>query len=134
MTCNNVFGPGTGCGNEQGEYWTIEYLIEQLILNLCSIRQTTINDNGRALTIRKYYAQARELMKWIPIARLSLNEFVINISDIRPEIRKEIESISNNHKTLQYVLTQAVGHIFENLDFEYYHLSIARNLRVRFEP
>jgi hypothetical protein len=133
MTCNNVFGPGTGCGTEQGEYWTTECLIDQLILNLCSIRQTTINDNGKALTIRKYYAQARELMKWIPIARLPLNEFVINISDIRPEIRKEIESISNNHKTLQYVLTQAVGHIFENLDFEYYHLSIARNLRVRFE-
>jgi hypothetical protein len=134
MTCKVVFEPVTGRGNEQIEYWTIECLIDQLFLNLCSIRQTIINDNGRAVTIRKYYAQARELLKWIPIARLPSNEFVINIFDIRPAIRKEIESIANNHKTLQYVLAQAVGHVFENLDFEYYHLSIARNLRVRFEP
>jgi hypothetical protein len=131
---NVVFGLGTGRGNEQREYWTIECLIDQIFLNLCGTRQTIINDNGRSVTIRKYYAQARELMRWIPIARLPSNEFVINISDIRPEIRKEIESIANNHKILQYVLTQVVGRIFENLDFEYYHLSVARNLRVRFEP
>jgi hypothetical protein len=138
MTCSNVvFGLGTGRGNEQREYWTIECLIDQIFLNLCGTRQTIINDNGRSVTIRKYYAQARELMKWIPIARLPSNEFVINISDIKPEIREEIESIvniANSHKTLQYVLTQAVGRIFENLDFEYYHLSVARNLRVRIEP
>jgi hypothetical protein len=134
MTCSNVvFEPGTGHGNEQREYWTIECLIDQLFLNLCNIRQTIINDNGRTITIRKYYAQARELIKWIPIARLPSNEFVINISDIIPAIREEIESVANSPKTLQYILIQAVGRIFENLDFEYYHLSIARNLRVRFE-
>jgi invasion protein IalB len=135
MTYNKVlFEPGTGHENEQIEYWTIECLIDQLFLNLCSIKQTIINDNGRAVTIRKYYALARNLMRWIPIARLPSNEFVINISDIRPAVRKEIESVANKHKTLRYILTQAVGRIFENLDFEYYHLSVARNLRVRFEP
>jgi hypothetical protein len=93
MTCSNVvFEPSTGHGNEQREYWTLECLIDQLFLILCSIRQTEINDNGRSVTIRKYYAQARELMKWIPIARLPSNEFVINISDIRQPIRKEIEN------------------------------------------
>jgi hypothetical protein len=120
--------------NNQKEYWTIECLIDQLFLNLCSSRQTITNNSGRTITIRKYYAQARELMKWIPIARLPSNEFVINISDIIPIIKEEIESVANSPKTLQYILTQAVGRIFENLDFEYYHLSIARNLRVRFEP
>ena len=73
-------------------------------------------------------------MKRVPIARLPSNEFVINISDITPAIRKEIESVANSPKILQYILTQAAGRIFENLDFEYYHLSLARNLRVRFEP
>jgi hypothetical protein len=120
--------------NNQKEYWTIECLVDQLFLNLCRSRQTITNNSGRTITIRKYYAQARELMKWIPIARLPSNEFVINISDIIPAIREEIESVANSPKTLQYILTQAVGRIFENLDFEYYHLSIARNLRVRFEP
>jgi hypothetical protein len=129
-----VFERGSEARNEQKEYWTIECLIDQLFLNLCSSKQTIINDNGRALTIRKYYAQARELMKWVPIAKLPSNEFVINISDITSVVRKEIENLGNNPKTLQYILTQAAGRIFENLDFEYYHLSIARNLRVRFEP
>jgi hypothetical protein len=129
-----VFEQDSEGRNEQKEYCTIEYLVDQLFLNLCSSKQTIINDKGRTITIRKYYAQARELMKWIPIARLPSNEFVINISDINLAITKEIESVANSPKTLQYILTQAVGRIFENLDFEYYHLSVARNLRVRFEP
>jgi hypothetical protein len=120
--------------NNQKEYWTTECLIDQLFLNLCSSRQTITNDKGRTITVRKYYRQARELMKWIPIAKLSSNEFVIYISDLTPTVRKEIESIANSPKILRYILTQAVGRIFENLDFEYYHLSVARNLRVRFEP
>lgn len=134
MTDNKlVFIPSGKHENGQKEYWTTECLKDQLFLNLCSSKQTIINDKGRTITVRKYYAQARELMKWIPIARLSSNEFVINISDITPAIIKEIESIANSPKMLQYILTQAVGRIFENLDFEYYHLSVARNLRVRFE-
>jgi hypothetical protein len=135
MTGNKlIFIPSREYENGQKEYWTTECLVDQLFLNLCSSRQAIVNDNGRIITVRKYYAQARELMKWIPIARLPSNEFVINISDITPAIRKEIESIVNSPKMLQYILTQAVGRIFENLDFEYYHLSVARNLRVRFEP
>jgi hypothetical protein len=129
-----VFEQDSESRNNQKEYWTTECLVDQLFLNLCSSRQPITDDSGRTITIRKYYAQARELMKWIPIARLPSNEFVINISDIIPAIREEIESVANSPKTLQYILTQAVGRIFENLDFEYYHLSIARNLRVRFEP
>ena len=129
-----VFEQDSESRNNQKEYWTTECLVDQLFLNLCSSRQSITNNSGRTITIRKYYAQARELMKWIPIARLPSNEFVINISDIIPTIKEEIESVANSPKTLQYILTQAVGRIFENLDFEYYHLSIARNLRVRFEP
>jgi hypothetical protein len=129
-----VFERGSEARNEQKEYWTTECLVDQLSLNLCSSKQTILTDYGKTITIRKYYAQARQLMKWVPIAKLPSNEFVINISDIPPDVRKEIENLGNNPKTLQYVLTQAAGRIFENLDFEYYHLSVARNLRVRFEP
>jgi hypothetical protein len=118
--------------NEQKEYWTTECLVDQLFLNLCSSRQTIINDNGRTFTVGKYYSQAHRLMKWIPIAKPA-PEFVINISDLKPEVRKEIESIIDSPMTLQYVLTQAVGRIFENIDLNYYHLSIARNLKVKFE-
>jgi hypothetical protein len=116
------------------EKWTTERIVDEVFLNLVATTEIiTIEGNGRSIPVKKYYRQARELMKWIPIARPS-PEFVINICDLTPKVRKEIESISAYHETLQYVITQAVGRIFENFDFECYHLSIARNLRVRFEP
>lgn len=83
--------------------------------------------------VRKYYRQARELFKWIPIAKPS-PAFIIYISDLTQDIKTQIEHMmATNPDNLSYVLTQAVGRIFENLDFKYYHLSIARNLRVRLE-
>lgn len=114
---------------EEQELWTTECLVDQLFLCLAGI---TDNNNDRSIPIKKYYSQARSLMKWIPIARPA-PEFVINISDLGLKVRKEIESIINTPTTLQYVLPQAVGRIFENIDFNYYHLSIARNLKVKFE-
>jgi hypothetical protein len=114
--------------------WTIECLIDELSLNLASTKETITNDKGRAITIRKYYSQARQLMKWIPIAKPP-PDFIINISDlISLKLKEEIVTFVHHPKTMQYVVTQAVGRIFENLDFEYYHLSIAKNLKVRFEP
>jgi hypothetical protein len=119
---------------QEEDKWTIERMVDEVFLNLVRTTEIiTIEENGRSIPVRKYYRQARELMKWIPIARPS-PEFIINICDLTSKVRKEIESISAYHETIQYVLTQAVGRVFENLDFEYYHLSIARNLKVRFEP
>lgn len=102
-------------------------------MNLCKTQVTITKDNGRTITVRKYYRRARELMKWLPVIKLPSNEYVINLSDLTPRIREELESVSKTPITLRYVLTQAVGRIFENLDFDYYHLSVARNLRVRLE-
>ncbi len=120
--------------DKQEEIWTIERIVDEVFLNLARTTESiTIEENGRSIPVKKYYRQARELMKWIPIARPS-PEFVINIRDLTPKVRKQIESIISCHETLQYVIIQAVGRIFENLDFDYYHLNIVRNLRVRFEP
>ena len=121
-------------GEPEAEKWTIERIVDEVFLNLAGKTEiVTIARHYRSIPVKKYYRQARDLMKWIPIAKPS-PDFIINICDLTPKVRKEIESISVYRDTLQYVLTQAVGRIFENLDFEYYHLSIARNLRVRFEP
>jgi hypothetical protein len=116
---------------EGEELWTTEYLVDQLFLCLAGIRENTTNKNDGTIPVKKYYSQARRPMKWIPIARPA-PEFIINISDLRPKVRKEIESIIDSPTTLQYVLIQAVGRIFENIDFDSYHLSIARNLKVKF--
>jgi hypothetical protein len=119
---------------EEQELWTTEYLVDQLFLCLARTKEyVATNKNDVTVPVKKYYSQARRLMKWIPIARPA-PEFVINISNLTPKTKSEIASISQTPTTLQYVLTQAVGRIFENIDFEYYHLSLARNLLVRFEP
>jgi hypothetical protein len=118
---------------KEQELWTTECLVDQLFLCLAGTNEyITTNTNDETIPVKKYYSQARQLMKWIPIARPA-PEFVINISDLKSKVRKEIESIIDSPSTLQYVLTQAVGRIFENIDFDYYHLSIARNLKVKFE-
>jgi hypothetical protein len=88
--------------------------------------------DGTVINYRKYYHQALKLFKWIPIAKPS-PEFVINLSDLPPRIIQELQQNITSNSTRKYVVTQAVGRIFENIDFRYYHLSIARNLCVRFE-
>lgn len=115
------------------EFWTLEYFVDKIFLCLVQVKETVLN-GGKEIHIRKYYRQAKELIKWIPIARPS-PAFIINVSDLTQELKNQIEHLmaTSPPDNLQYVLTQAAGRIFENLDFQYYHTSIARNLRVRLE-
>jgi hypothetical protein len=122
--------------------WSIECTVDELQLDLCRAKEEITIDRGfyvdgkksvKKLTVQKYYRQARELMKWIPIARPA-PEFVINARDLSPKVIEELEVRANNPDAIGYVLKQAVGRIFENLDFNFYHLSISRSLRVRMEP
>jgi hypothetical protein len=117
------------------DLWTEEYLIDLIFLRLASIKENLCNDKAQTVHVRKYYRQASELMKWIPVSKPP-PEFIINISDLTPRLIKELtQNITSKEKTrITYVLTQAVGRLFENLNFDTCHLSILRNLNVRFEP
>jgi hypothetical protein len=72
-------------------------------------------------------------MKWIPIARPA-PEFVISAHDLSPKVTEEFEVRLDDPFTFSYILKEAVGRIFENIDFAYYHQGIARSLKVRLEP
>jgi len=112
-------------GDNQIEFWTTECFVDEVFLGLVQVEEIH-QVNNKEIHVRRYYRQARDLFKWIPIAR--------PISDLTSELKDQLkELIAKSPDSLPYVLTQAVGRIFENLDFEGYHLSIARNLRVRFE-
>ena len=128
---NKAFSGSADC-DSQVEFWTTEYLIDKLFLRLVEVKETIHNKDKEEIHVRKYYRQARELFKWIPIAKPS-PAFIIYISDLTPRLKTELEELITTPDTLKYVLNQAVGRIFENLNLEKYHLSIARNLRVRFE-
>jgi hypothetical protein len=116
------------------EEWTIENTSDELFLCLAGKREVIPDkrEDGRVIYYRKYYHQALKLFKWIPIAKPS-PEFVINVSDLPQRIIQELQQNITGNITRRYVVTQAVGRIFENIDFRYHHLSIARNLCVRFE-
>jgi len=135
---NNTYGPESTLPNSSiehespTEFWTIECFVDELLFDLIRVKETVYNE-GKEIHVRKYYKQARDLFKWIPIARPS-PVFMIYISDLTPELKAQLkELIAKSPDSLPYILTQAVGRIFENLDFQYYHMSIARNLRVRLE-
>ena len=120
--------------------WSIECTIEKLELDLSWVVENITfalkgddSQGTKLLTVHKYYQQARDLMMWIPIAR-PVPEFVINAKDLSPKVIEELEARIDDLPTLTYILKQAVGRIFENLNHAYFHLSIARNLRVRIEP
>jgi len=117
--------------DNQKEPWTMECTVDKLTVRLAEVKEI-VNNKDKEIHVRKYYRQARDLFKWIPIAKPS-PAFIIYISDLTPQLKAQIEQLITSPDNLRYVLTQAVGRIFENLDFEYYHLSIARNLHVRFE-
>ena len=131
---NNTSGPQSTLSNSsiehKSKFWTTECFVDEVFLGLVQVEEIH-QVNNKEIHVKKYHRQARELLKWIPIAR-PCPAFVVYISDLTPEINNEIVAI-DSEDTLTYVLKQAVGRIFENLDFDYYHLSIARNLKVKLQ-
>ena len=116
----------------QPELWTTEKLIDELFLLLVSVSESVSDDTGETISVRKYPRRARESRKWIPVARPP-PEYIIDKSDLNEKLRSELLEEITSEEARQHVLKEAVGRIFENLGFEYYHLSIARNLKVRVE-
>jgi hypothetical protein len=116
---------------EDNEFWTIERLVDKLFLRMAKVTEK-VNNNGKEIHVKKYSRQARELLRWIPIAKPS-PAFVIYVSDLTPQLVAQLEDLITAPDNLRYVLTQAVARIFENLDFDRFHMSVARNLRLRLE-
>lgn len=124
---------GNGNEHEDIEYWTENALVEELFLQLACTKKTAVARNRLSrkyvvVTDYKYYQQALKLRRWIPIARPP-PEFVVNLSDLSSRVIVELKVLQNT----QDVLKQAVGRIFENIDEQQYHLSIASQLKVRLE-
>jgi hypothetical protein len=113
---------------QQQQEWTEDFLIQEIFLHLAGNKETVRLHNGKSITVYKYYHQAFQLRKWIPIAK-PVPEFIVNMSDIiDTRIISELGALDK--KGYEYILKQAVGRIFENNNFRQYHLSIARNLEV----
>jgi hypothetical protein len=117
------------------DLWTTERLKEEFFLSIASTKEIVTIGTGIPVTGEKYYRQAKEKMYLIPIAKPSI-PFIIKFSDLSLRVRQEFHDYcgENDEKHIGLFLKEIAGRFFENLDFEYYHGSVMRNLRVRLEP
>jgi hypothetical protein len=115
------------------DVWSKEYTVDRLKQHLTKVTHTFLVEGGRAVTSRKYYDQAFHHRK-IGVYKPPL-PYIINISDLKsdPRLLNELLELSKDEEMLGYVLRQAVGRIFEDVNFELYHNSISRVLIVRLE-
>jgi hypothetical protein len=109
--------------------WHTSYIIDRLKQHLTNMRYTLTNDKLGIVEGRKYYDQAYGMQNIG--AFKPTPSFIIHLSDLTPKLIKEISQLDNESRS--YVLCQAVGRIFEDINSELYHNSISKVLRVRFE-
>ena len=113
------------------DLWTTGKLIDELFMNLVRVKEKIYNSKGRTVTVHKYYHQAREKMNWVPMTKGGGRMvFTIHISDLTPRLKKELEDYYNDAGEMAFtlLLKEAVGKLFENLDFNHYHQSVMKYL------
>ena len=116
---------------QETKYWSTNYTIDRLKEHLAKIKHYEITSEDKSIEGRKYYDHAFELLKIG--AFKPTPSFVISLADFDedPRLLKELHSL--DRETLQYVLLQAVGRIFEDVNSKLYHNSISKVLKVRLE-
>ena len=105
--------------------WSRNYLIDVLKQYLATYVLEIVNDKGESVTSRKYYDLAFEL-RLIGVLRPT-PIYQIHRVDLTSRLLNELDALDPYSRS--YVLHQAVGRIFEDINFELYHNSISRVMR-----
>ena len=127
--------------SEEDDQWSNSCLVDNLKRHLATIGlskskiQTNLldapndkfNSNFCLISNRHYVNQAFHYLK-IGIPR-PVPEFLVSLSDLSPKLVKELASLDK--KTREFVLKQAAGRIFEDINAKLYHNSISKVLNVR---
>ena len=100
------------------EHWTTNKLEQELYLDLMKVR----NDENH----RKYEQQAKDLMYKIPVYR-PIPIFTVSLTDLNDRIKTELRSLDS--KSLNDVMKEGIGKIFENIDERYFLLSVKKLLK-----
>lgn len=98
---------------------TIEAVIDELYLCLAKVES--------------YDKQARDLIYRIPVYTPT-PAFEVRISDLSGLVKKELDARWNYKREIDYILKEAVGRIFLNINEQYFLLSVKRLLCVRLVP
>jgi hypothetical protein len=118
--------------------WTRNCLVERFKYELAMVIEndpTDLNDPTaqsnieKPLNNRKYYNQAHSLLRIGAFKPTPF--FMIYLSDLSQRLVKELHGLDNSDR--QFVMKQAVGRIFEDINQELYHNSISRVLKVKLQ-
>jgi hypothetical protein len=103
-------------------------LVDRLKQNLATVTECiTVTDIDKIYDNRKYYNQAHNLLKIA--AFRPVPPFLVSVSDLWPDMLKELSILDKRDRN--FVLKQAVGRIFEDINSRLYHNSISRVLEAR---
>ena len=131
-TCHQTF-QSPGSLEQSTISFTLIKIKEQLVTEL-ALANTYVRDAKTGITyiLFKYYEMAAYLMYRIPIYQ-PIPTFDIFVEDLSSQLKHELaDLIKSDQKTYHYIVKMAVSHIFENINFEYFHSSVMRFLKVRF--
>jgi hypothetical protein len=101
--------------------WTTSRLIDETYLEL--MRAGRIHGTS---STKKYQSQAKYLMYRIPVFRPT-PPFNVNVIDLTPRLRQELERLDD--ESLDSVMKEAMGRIFENINERYFLLSVKKLLK-----
>lgn len=125
--------------NTPEESGTSNYLIYRFkehlgTVNISDSHKTDLLDwypNGhhkKVIDFRKYYNQAYHYLK---IGALKpIPRYLVSLSDISPRLIEELAEFEKRDRN--YILKQAIALIFQEINSELYHNSIAYSLEVQF--
>lgn len=82
------------------------------------------------MKLTSYEKQAVDLMYRIPIHKPT-PAFEIKISDLGQQVQRELDKRWGHKNEIDYILKEAVGRIFKNINERYFLLSVKRLLKVR---
>jgi hypothetical protein len=103
-------------------------LIDRLKQHLATFEIPVAPDNDdKIYDNRKYCQQAHKSLFFGALKPVP--PFVIYLSDLTHKIIKELYDLDSESR--KYVLKQAVGRIFEDINSDLYHNSISKVLKVR---
>ena len=100
------------------EDWTTNKLEQELYIDLMKVR------NGEME--RKYEEQAKQLIHKIPVYR-PIPSFIVSLADLSDRVKVELSGL--DPKSLNDVIKEGIGKIFENIDECYFLLNVKKLLK-----
>jgi hypothetical protein len=100
------------------EHWTTNKLEQELYLDLMKVR------NGEME--RKYEEQAKQHIHKIPVYR-PIPSFIVSLADLSDRVKVELRGL--DPESLNDVMKDGIGKIFENIDERYFLLNVKKLLK-----